>query len=102
MRKWTARDRRGREIYLTEERWKHIVEGHEELSEHLDDVLDTVRKGHCKQDAILPYKYTYTRRCEDLPGDFDRIVVKVIFRPEGNNFIVTAWPDYWRGGKRDG
>ena len=31
MQKWTVRDRRGREIYLTEERWKHIVEGHEEL-----------------------------------------------------------------------
>jgi hypothetical protein len=91
----TVRDRRGREIYITEERWKHIVEGHEELSEHLADVLDTVRKGHPKQDAILPYKYTYTLCCEDLPGDFDRIVVKVIFRPEGNNFIVTAWPDYW-------
>jgi len=91
----TVRDRRGREIYITGERWKHIVEGHEELSGHLDEVLDTVQKGRCKQDAILPYKYTYTRHCEDLPGDFDRIVVKVIFTPEGNNFIVTAWPDHW-------
>jgi hypothetical protein len=95
VRKWTVRDRRGREIYITEERWKHIVERHEELSGHLDDVLDTVRKGHRKQDAILSRKYTYTRRCEDLPGDFDRVVVKVIFKPEGNNFVVTAWLDYW-------
>jgi len=39
-------------------------------------------------------KYTYMRRCEDLPDDFDRIVVKAIFTAEGNNFIVTAWPDY--------
>ena len=95
MRKWTVRDRRGREIYITEERWRHIVEGHEELGEHFDDVLETVRKGRCKQDAILPHKYTYTCRCEDLPGDFDRIVVKVVFNPGNNNFIVTAWPDYW-------
>lgn len=100
MRKWTVQDRRGREIYLTQERWQHIIEGHEELSEHFDDVLETVRKGRCRQDAILPYKYSYTSRCEDLPGKFDRIVVKVIFRPEGNNFIVTAWPDYWQRSDR--
>ena len=64
------------------------------MSEHLDDVLDTVRKGHRHQDVILPYKYTYMRRCEDLPGDFDCIVVKAIFTAKGNNFIVTAWPGY--------
>ena len=95
MRRWMVRDRRGREIYLTGERWKHIVERHEELSAHLDDVLDTVRKGHRKQDAIRPYKYTYVRRCESLPGDFNRIVVEVVFRPDDNNFIVTAWSDSW-------
>ena len=33
VRKWTVRDRRGRNIYITEERWKHIIEEHEELSE---------------------------------------------------------------------
>jgi len=94
VRKWTVRDCRGREICLTEERRKHIIERHEELSEHLDDVLDTVRKGHRRQDVNLPYRYTFMRRCEDLPDDFDHIMVKAIFTTEGNNLIVTEWPDY--------
>jgi hypothetical protein len=47
----TVRDCRGREIYITEERWKHIVEWHDELDGRLDDVLDTIRRGRRKQEA---------------------------------------------------
>lgn len=31
MRKWFVRDCDGREIYLTEEQWKHIFDRHNEL-----------------------------------------------------------------------
>ena len=32
MAKQTVRDRWGNEIYLTDERWEHILERHEELT----------------------------------------------------------------------
>lgn len=99
MRKWTVRDRRGREIYLTEERWKHIIEEHEELRGHFDDVLDAVRKGRRRQEPIDPGSYRYYCRCDSLPGGYTHIMVIVAFRlrilpdktVEPNNFIVTAW-----------
>ena len=39
------RDRWGHEIYLTEERWRHIVERHDELMGMLDEVLEALRHG---------------------------------------------------------
>jgi hypothetical protein len=33
----------GNQIYLTEERWQHILERHDELTDRLDSLLDTVR-----------------------------------------------------------
>jgi hypothetical protein len=49
MRRWLVHDREGREIYLTEERWEHIVSRHGELRHHVDDVLDTIRQGRRQQ-----------------------------------------------------
>lgn len=31
----TMTDRQGRTVWLTEERWKHIIEGHPEVERHL-------------------------------------------------------------------
>lgn len=44
-RKWVVRDRYGHEIYMTEERWRHIPEYHPELEGYLDDVLNTLKTG---------------------------------------------------------
>ncbi len=95
-----VKDRYGNEVYLTGERWQHIVEFHPPLRNHLKDVLATVRLGRRRQVARQPQKYRYTRRCEELPGAFNGIVVIVLFRfrssKEGktvpNNYAVTAWP----------
>ena len=99
MRRWTVRDRRGHEIYITEERWKHILELHDELSDLFDDVLDTIRKGRRRQDPHDPQTYKYYRRCERLPLPYTHIIVAVAFRfrvlPDGsmqpNNFVTSAW-----------
>jgi len=99
VRRWTVRDRRGRKIYLTEERWRHIVELHDELSDLFDDVLDTIRKGRRRQDPHDPQTYKYYRRCERLPLPYTHIIVAVAFRfrvlPDGsmqpNNFATSAW-----------
>ncbi len=100
IKKWIVRDRYGNEIYLTEERWDHILEYHPELEWLRDSVLDTLKKGRRKQEPTMPYKYRYYRRCNELLPDYTHIVVIVIFRiskrPDGtlfrNNFVTTAWP----------
>jgi len=93
MHKWIVRDRDGREIYLTEERWEHIVSRHGELQDHLNDVLNTVRQGRRQQQPQDPQ--TYVRLpCDALYSPFNGILVVVTFRfkqQAPNNFIVTAW-----------
>ena len=50
--KWIIRDRYDNEIYLTEERWDHILEYHPELEGHLDNVLNSLKQGRRKQEPI--------------------------------------------------
>ncbi len=54
MRKWFVHDSDGREIYLTEERWEHIVSEHSELQHHLEDLLNTVQRGRRRQQPQRP------------------------------------------------
>lgn len=99
MRKWFVRDRKGREIYLTEEQWEHIVSKHRELRNHLQDVLKTVRRGRRRQQPQDPQTYVYRLRCGTLRPPFNGILVVVAFRFDheedggmiSNNFIITAW-----------
>jgi hypothetical protein len=64
--KWTVRDRLGNEIYLTEERWRHILESRPEMEPFLDEFLETIRTGRRKQDSLLPDKFFYHKRFEVL------------------------------------
>jgi len=99
MRQWFVRDRDGREVYLTEAQWEHIVNRHRELQPHLEDVLDTVRWGRRRQQPHDPQAYVYRRACETLRPPLNGILVVVVFRLtqhesgelRPNNFIVTAW-----------
>ncbi len=43
---WTVRDRQGNEIYLTEERWQHILTSRPEMEPFLDEFLETKGKGN--------------------------------------------------------
>ncbi|MGH7491518.1 MAG: hypothetical protein ACREOO_03900, partial [bacterium] len=100
MRKWFVHDNDGREIYLTEERWEHIVNRHSELYGHLADVLNAVRHGRRRQQPQDPQTFVYRARCNTLCWPFNGILVVVTFRFESqdidgnmvpNNFIVSAW-----------
>jgi hypothetical protein len=92
-------DKWGNEIYLTDERWGHIVETHDEMVDYRDHLFTTVRTGQRRQDAFDPLKYKYTQRFVDLPEEFTHVVVVVKFsrredsqgveRPD--NFILTAY-----------
>lgn len=95
----SIRDRWGNEIYLTDERWAHIVETHEEMMNHRRYVLMTVGTGQRRQDAFDPTKYKYRKRFRVLPEGFTHLVVVVKFawreEPRGlatpNNFVLTAY-----------
>lgn len=102
MKRWTVTDRHGREIYLTQERWDHILSKHEELSGRLDEVLKTIRLGRRKQTKRDPRTFIYYRQVENLPEPYDTILVFVAFRYNYirdkdqllvNNFVTTAWGD---------
>lgn len=81
------RDRYGNQIELTDERWRHIVTYHPELEDYRKEVLDTLRKGIRRQDAIEQNKYI--RKLVGLPFDYTHVVVVV--KMTRNNFVLTAY-----------
>ncbi len=102
MKKWTAQDRYGHTIYLTEERWQHILESRPELEPYFEQFLETIRTGRRKQDALLSNEYRYFKQFDELKPDNNHLVVIVIFktsldehgRYSPNNFVVTGWAKY--------
>ena len=94
----TVRDRRGHRIELTDERWFHIVTYHPELEDCREDVLETIRKGRRRQDALEPEKYKYIKRFDDLPMGYTHLVVVV--KMIRNNFVLTAYGVAKKGRKQ--
>ncbi|RLC07332.1 MAG: hypothetical protein DRI57_26100 [Deltaproteobacteria bacterium] len=97
----TQRDRFGNEIYLSDERWAHIIapDNHPELESCFDYVRQTIHLGHRRQDQYDPGNYQYYRIFPDLPDYNTHIVVCVRFRlaaePDGTvreeKFVTTAY-----------
>lgn len=94
-----VRDARGHRIYLTDERWRHIIDTHPDMKPYRELVLKTIRIGGRRQDPLDPAKFKYSRRYADLPPNFTHLVVVVKFeiryRPrtkeKQNNFVLTAY-----------
>ena len=99
--RWKIYDRYGNEIYLTHERWQHIVAStnHPDMADYEEHLKVTIRRGTRKQDSLNPQKYRYANAFADLPADNTHITAIVLFRVrEGsnnetipNNYIVTAY-----------
>ena len=94
----TVHDRWGHAIYLTEERWEHILEFHEEMADCRDELFTTLIRGRRKQEALDPSVYLYYHPFDYLPGDNTHVIVVVKFttRMEGNrtlpnHFVLTAY-----------
>lgn len=98
---WTQRDRFGNDVYLTRERWSHIIDpdNHPQVEPYFAYVRETIRLGHRRQDAYDPNSYQYFRAFNDLPDDQTHMVVCVRFRwstqPNGSTraekFVTTAY-----------
>jgi hypothetical protein len=102
MEKWTVQDRYGNTIYLTEERWHHILESRPELEPFFDEFLEAIRTGRRRQDALIPNEYRYFKPFDELLPENNHLVAVVIFKIllddagnyVSNNFAVTGWAKY--------
>lgn len=98
---WTRRDRFGNDIYLTRERWAHIIgpDNHPEVEPFFDYVAETIRLGRRRQDPYDPNGYQYYKAFPDLPDDNTHVVVCVRFhwrtKPDGavreEKFVTTVY-----------
>jgi len=105
-KRWTVQDRDGNPIYLTEERWPHIIKAnnHPEMADYEDHLKAAIRTGRRRQEALDPRKYRYVQLFDDLPVGFNHIVGIVLFgfdvNAQGetvpNNFIATAFMKHMR------
>ena len=91
-------DRWGNPIYLTDERWEHILEFHEEMIDFRDELSIALKQGRRRQDPLDPSVYTYFHSFDYLPGANTHIIVIVKFSSrstngieEANNFVLTAY-----------
>jgi hypothetical protein len=100
-KRWVVRDRYGNDIYLTQERWEHIVAptNHPEMSAYEDHLQEAIRSGRRQQDSLNPQKYRYSKAFDGLAEDNTHLIVIVLFRfserpggePIANNYVVTAY-----------
>lgn len=100
-----VRDRYGHEIYLTDERWNHIVDRHPSMIGYRDHLLATLRTGRRRQDPLDPSMFKYYAPFTDLEHHYNHIVAVVKFieremadaitRP--NNFVLTAYQVFIHG-----
>jgi hypothetical protein len=100
-KRWAVQDRYRNLIYLTEERWEHIIDdfNHPEMMDYEEHLKTTIKKGRRRQEAINPYKYRYYHPFDDLPDGANHVVVIVLFRFQiltanstiSHNFVATAF-----------
>ncbi len=99
-RRWAVKDQYGNIIYLTDERWGHIIDpwNHPEMRDFEAHLRDTIRLGQRKQEPLNFHKYRYSKPFDDLVGDNTHIVAIVLFKFRevngheiANNYILTAY-----------
>jgi hypothetical protein len=98
-KRWTVQDRDGSPIYLSQERWEHIQEGHPEMGEFEEHLQRAIKNGRRRQEPLNPRKYRYAHFFGDLPDEHNHIVAIVLFGFDidehggtaPNNFVATAF-----------
>jgi len=72
-------------VRLTEERWCHIIENHDDLAGYYEDVLKTVEEPDC---IIEGYGGALIALTQMLKNKFLAVVYK---ESENNGLIITAY-----------
>jgi hypothetical protein len=99
--RWIVQDRYDNPIYLTQERWAHIIaaNNHPEMEAYEAHLKMTLEKGRRRQEPLNPRKYRYYHPFDDLPDDVNHIVAIVLFgfdideqgQTIPNNYVATAF-----------
>lgn len=87
-------DQYGNVVYLTDERWKHILERHSELDGHRTEILHAVRSAKRRRDAFELDTFYYKKMLSRPIDGLDYLEVVVICHwhsGKPNNFVVTAY-----------
>ena len=90
-KRWIVYDRNGYAIYLTDERWSHILEFHCEMAHFEDELITTLKRGSRKQDPLDTSVYSYFHSCDHLPDRHTHVIVIVKFKTRSNCFVLTAY-----------
>ena len=67
-----------------------------------DKFLETLRTGRRQQDTLIPNKYRYYKRYDELLPENNHLVLIVVFHTRldaqgqyvSNNFVLTGWANY--------
>ncbi len=73
-------------IRLTEERWFHIIENHDDLAGHYDDVLSVIEEPDY---IIAGYKKAFIALKKMTRNKFLAVVYKEMSKEDG--FVITAY-----------
>lgn len=91
-KRWIIRDRYGHEIYLTDERWDHILEFHDEMAYFENELVVTLKRGRRRQDALNTSIYTYFYPFNHLLYRHTHIIAIVKSKPYStDHFVLTAY-----------
>ncbi|MFN8442756.1 MAG: hypothetical protein U0175_18415 [Caldilineaceae bacterium] len=100
-KRWTVTDRDKNRIYLSEERWLHIVDSnnHPEMVPFEEYLKLAIQRAKRQQEPLNPRKYRYSLHFDDLPAGFNHIVAIVVFGFDvdihgvtvANNYVATAF-----------
>jgi|SRR3989344_3717592 len=85
------KDKDGKEIYLSKERWKHILK-HPKMDENqLDNIKDTIEnqinKKYSEEDSFVRYFYKYFKQ-NKVEEKYLLVAVKYL---NGEGFVITSF-----------
>mgnify|MGYP001582111572 CR=1 FL=1 len=82
------KDKSGRKIHLSNERWKHIVTEHSKLANKIENIKDTISSpliiGKSKYDENVRYYQKYYKKLSKY------LLVSVKYL-NGEGFVITAF-----------
>lgn len=91
MRIFELKDKSGRNIYLTDERWRHISKEHPEISAYFNafeiTLLDPTKIASYEYNEQVKYYYKYFKERQKSSKYF-LVIVKYL---NGEGYIITAY-----------